>query len=227
MRLSGAWGAAWRRLVRREAVHALARERGVSVSDDELQAAVDAYRRARGLHGAERTRRWLAAEGLTLVDLERACEGELLEARLRDRLPASAVEALFEEERARYERFRLRIARVEGEEKARELVRQLEEGEPFEALAREHSVDRSAPLGAALGWRERHELPEALAEAVAGAEPGALLGPLPAEGAYAILRVEERRPAELTPDLARRLRGRLLDRDLARVLGRQAVAAGA
>ncbi len=55
---------------------------GWTVSTAELQAAADAFRRRLGLESAERTREWLAAQGLSLREFEAALERRLVSVRL-------------------------------------------------------------------------------------------------------------------------------------------------
>ncbi|MEU7829852.1 MULTISPECIES: TIGR04500 family putative peptide maturation system protein [unclassified Nonomuraea] len=82
----------------------------VELADGELQEAVDAFRRARGLLTAEQTRAWMDRRCLTEVDLRELVAGELAAARVRERVTAGRVEPYFAEHR---EEFAMaRIARL-------------------------------------------------------------------------------------------------------------------
>lgn len=61
---------------------ALARE-PIELSDEELQQAMDGFRRARRLYTAEETRRWMARRGMTHEQLEEYVGDTALVARLR------------------------------------------------------------------------------------------------------------------------------------------------
>ncbi|MEV5407692.1 TIGR04500 family putative peptide maturation system protein [Thermopolyspora sp. NPDC052614] len=77
-------------------------ESPVELTDEELQEAVDAFRRARGLLTAERTREWLERRCLTETDLRELVTGEAAAARLRERVTAGRAEAYFAGHRAEF-----------------------------------------------------------------------------------------------------------------------------
>ena len=79
------------RLVNAAVVQRVLSERPVSLSAAQLQSAVDAVRRSRGLLTAEATRRWLDERGLTHGGLERLARWEAELAGLRDRVTAGQV----------------------------------------------------------------------------------------------------------------------------------------
>lgn len=85
-------------------------ESPVELTGEELQEAVDAFRRARGLLTAERTRAWLERRCLTEADLRELVAGEAAVARLRERVTAGRAEAYFAEHRAEFDT--ARIARL-------------------------------------------------------------------------------------------------------------------
>ena len=93
------------RLVQQEA-----RQAGLSVPVEDLQAAVDAFRRAHGLHTASATRAWLDGQGLTVGDFEASLEERLLAAKLKHHQTAARADESFAAHRTDFER--LRVARV-------------------------------------------------------------------------------------------------------------------
>ncbi|MBI4615129.1 MAG: hypothetical protein HY720_16060 [Planctomycetes bacterium] len=102
LRLSGRW---WMELVWLSRVFALpemAKESGVAVTDDELQRAVDAYRRALNLHSSADTQAWLEQKGFTLDDVENHVEIYVLEKKLRERIPQPRIEEFFSRNRTNY-----------------------------------------------------------------------------------------------------------------------------
>src|SRR5262245_14901475 len=78
------------RLVQHEA-----RQAGLSVTAEELQAAADAYRRGRGLHTAPATRAWLDRQGLTADDFQAGLQERLLAARLKQHQTAARTDEVF------------------------------------------------------------------------------------------------------------------------------------
>ncbi len=78
------------RLVAATLVQQAIEERSLTLDARELQAAVDAFRRAKGLHTTETTRTWLERQGLALAGLVELARGSALVARLRAQVVAEA-----------------------------------------------------------------------------------------------------------------------------------------
>jgi putative peptide maturation system protein len=76
------------------------------VTDDALQAAVDAFRAAHGLDTAAATEAWLAEHGITLAELEAGLEGQLRLPRLRREVTSGAAD-VFSADPARYDEIQL------------------------------------------------------------------------------------------------------------------------
>ncbi|MEV0585344.1 TIGR04500 family putative peptide maturation system protein [Nonomuraea sp. NPDC050310] len=83
----------------------------LELTDEELQEAVDAFRRARGLLTAASTQDWMDRRGLTQSELEGLVAGEVAIARIRERVTEGKVDAYFEAHRAEFAI--ARIARLE------------------------------------------------------------------------------------------------------------------
>jgi parvulin-like peptidyl-prolyl isomerase len=162
------------------------------VTDADLQQAADRFRHRHGLAGAEQTRQWLAAQGLSVDDFEAVLERDLLVGRFKEHLTQPGVAEHFAAHRERYAQARLRqiVAASEGE--ARELLAQLtDEGRDFAELAREHSRHGPSRLvGGSLGVVPRHALPAAAAEAVFAARAGAVVGPVATDQGWHLFQVE-------------------------------------
>lgn len=62
----------------------------------------------------------------------------------------------------------------------------------FAEMARQYSEDQSASEGGDLGWFAEGSMVEAFGDAVFGAEPGTLVGPIRSEFGYHLIRVEAR-----------------------------------
>jgi hypothetical protein len=187
------------RLVREEA-----RGAGLSVAVEELQAAADAFRRRRGLDGADATHRWLAEQGMSVDDFEAMLEDDLLGPRLKQHLTDGRVEEYFSAHRTVLEQVLLTTVFAGRDDLAAELASQVrDEGRDLGEAAREHG------LTAIERWRSLGELGGALEWAVAGAAVGDLVGPVETPRGLALVVVHERRAAELTPDLRRRIQDTL------------------
>jgi parvulin-like peptidyl-prolyl isomerase len=85
----------------------------------------------------------------------------------------------------------------QAQEQAQDIVKQLADGADFAELARQHSGDRSAADGGDLGYRHRGMLPQGIETVVDNMAPGAISEPLRLLEGLAILRMTERRPAQL------------------------------
>jgi putative peptide maturation system protein len=75
----------------------------VAISGEELQAAVDAVRRRRGLVTAEQTRQWMGKTGMTHRALEVLATRIAVLAKLRDRVAGGRVETFFAERAADFD----------------------------------------------------------------------------------------------------------------------------
>jgi hypothetical protein len=193
------------RLVQQEA-----RQAGLSITAENLQAAVDAFRRAHGLHTTSATRAWLDGQGLTVGDFEAGLEERLLAAKLKHHRTAAPADESFAAHRTDFER--LRVARVVTgrDDLARELASQVrDEGRDLEDVAREHG------LPVARGRLFRRDLPGPLAKALATAQSGELVGPVGAPEGFALLVIEECRPAELDSATRQRIQDELFESWLA------------
>jgi peptidyl-prolyl cis-trans isomerase C len=113
--------------------------------------------------------------------------------------PVEPVEAeqyfrTHESEFALPERLRLHHILVAGEAEARRIEGRLAAGEDFAALARELSLDPSAPAGGDQGEIAVEDLP-AFAQAVARLAPGEVSDPVRASDGWHLFRLDERLPA--------------------------------
>lgn len=97
LRITGQFDTINRNVTMRAMACAAAAREGISVSDDELQQAADAFRSRQGLYKAGDTRAWLAMNRLTADDLEEFVGAELLIRKFKDSLarktpPAEVVQ---------------------------------------------------------------------------------------------------------------------------------------
>jgi parvulin-like peptidyl-prolyl isomerase len=177
---------------------------GLTADAPALQAAADAFRRRHGLLSAADTHAWLRRQNLSLPDFEARLEQQLVAEKFRDHLTADAVEQAFAAHRAGFERLRLLQVVLPREDAARELLSQVrDDGRELAEAARDH--------GAAATRVEifRGQLPSPLGEALAGAPARKVVGPVALPEGFALMLVEEVKPAELDAVTRERIREEL------------------
>jgi putative peptide maturation system protein len=179
----------------------LARE-PITLSDAELQEALDRFRAAKKLFKADDTLRWLERHGMTHESLERHVANQALLVRLRDRIAASGVEEYFRQHPGDFDTARVARLEVADERRARALAEQIRAGRlDFSAAAERcffEAAERGTPPKAGLlAVIERRQAAPALREPLFAAAPGQLIGPVPTETGHALLRVLAIVPARL------------------------------
>jgi parvulin-like peptidyl-prolyl isomerase len=179
-----------------------ARQAGLAATVEELQAAADSFRRTHGLDSAASARAWLAAQGLSENDFEAAREQDVLTAKLRSHVTTAAVDRTFAADRAKFERLRLAQLLLGREDLARELASQVrEEGRDLADVAREQGLH----LVRVERFRKEVNGP------VASAGAGQLVGPVGTPRGFALVLVEECRPAELDAATRQRIQDELFE----------------
>ncbi|OCX61700.1 peptidylprolyl isomerase [Thioclava sp. SK-1] len=85
---------------------------------------------------------------------------------------------------------------VATEEEAADLTKQIQDGADFTELAKEHSTDGAADNGGDLGWFGLDMMVQPFADAVAGMEPGDVVGPVQTEYGWHVVKLIETRVAD-------------------------------
>jgi peptidyl-prolyl cis-trans isomerase C len=128
---------------------------------------------------------------------ERILGDMLVESVVADAVNENAIRGLYQEQ--------LKLAKRSEEIHARQIVlstqaeaeavrKMAQSGASFEALAMEKSTDAATRFnGGDMGYFTTDVMPEAYAGALKTAKPGQLIGPIPVEGGFALLKVEDRR----------------------------------
>jgi putative peptide maturation system protein len=161
----------------------------VELSDDELQAAMDAFRRARKLHKAADTHRWMQRRGVTYQELERIATSEATIQKLRDNLVASRVGDYFEAHTCSFDTAHFVHLAMRHEVGAQELCEQLRGGaiDFFETAQNLFVAKQStAPVFRAV---QRRDTPEEFRAELFQSAAGSVLGPVRDEDGYALVRV--------------------------------------
>lgn len=156
--------------------------------------------------------RWLATQRLNYVQFRNQIAKRLQLAQFKNALTAPKVEEYFTQNKALLDRVILSRIVVAEQDLAEELMRQiLDDGRPFEVVAREHSIASDRLFNGMMGIFALRDLPEPIRDAVVGAQPGDRLGPVAFEGRYNLLRVEGWQPASLEGTLKEQLQDRVFE----------------
>jgi parvulin-like peptidyl-prolyl isomerase len=190
---------------------------GLSVSSDELRAAVERLKQQYGLSTEQQFNESLQKSGLTRADMEARLRDTILmnkvfsrELRGREDLTDKELRERYDREKEHYrlpERARLReivILKPENAaalEQAREHVQQIatqaRSAADFALLAKTASQTPTKDKGGDLGEVARGELLPELDKAVFNSTAGTVIGPIEAKTAWHILKVEQRLPSEV------------------------------
>ncbi len=176
---------------------------GDDLTDAELQAAMDAFRRARGLITARQVEEWMAERGLTHGRLEQLVTVEANLAELRRRVAGDQVEGYFAEHRGDLDRVRVVRIRYADRTAAATAADRLRAGADPAALATE------AALAGLATARIEGVLREELSSAEAG--PGSVLGPDQIDGGFWVTAVLAVEPATLDDSTRQLVERRVFD----------------
>jgi parvulin-like peptidyl-prolyl isomerase len=173
---------------------------GITVSDEELQAAGDTFRLEHKLLGASETLAWLQEQRITVEDWTQGIRVALLTKKLKEHLFGDAVDAHYMSNRNDYKRVALSQILVGDLIEARKVTYAIrEEKASFCALALEYSKGKqSKENGGFVGVRFLSELMPEIAQAISEAKECEVIGPIQIKLGYHILRIEKWFPAELS-----------------------------
>ena len=128
---------------------------------------------------------------------ERILGDMLVENEVNGRINDQRVDALYQEQlrlARTSEEIRVRLILSRTRPEAEAVVGLLNQGAAFAAVAQERSIDEATRFsGGDLGYSTLDVMPEAYANALRAAPPGATVGPFQTEAGWAVLRVEDRR----------------------------------
>jgi len=165
----------------------------VDLSDQELQLAMDSFRRARKLYKAEDTYSWMERRGITHQQLERFAGNQATIAKLVDRLVANRVQDHFDKHSADFDTACIARFRLSDEMSAVETSEKIRSGEVTFFDAAQYGFVAAKPsqrfTGDLFSVVRRREAPAEIRESLFGSAPGSILGPIREEGGYAIIRV--------------------------------------
>lgn len=172
---------------------------GITVSDEELQAAGDAFRQEHKLLGASETLAWLSGQRITVEDWSQGIRVALLTKKLKEHLFGDTVDAHYMSNRNDYKRVALSQILVRDLTEALKVTYTIrEENASFCALALEYSKGKqSKENGGFVGICFIAKLMPEIAEAISEAKEGEVIGPVQTRFGHHIIKIEKWFPAEL------------------------------
>lgn len=203
----------WASDVKREAV-----AQGLIGEGEPLDPASDLFRRMmeevidQKLLAAEARKRKLdkdpAAQRRLAAAQDRVLGDMLVESAVSDAVTENNIRGLYEEQQKLARRsmeIRARQIVLASAAEAEQVKKLLAAGAAFEALAMERSRDAATRFnGGDLGYFTTDVMPEAYEQALNGARVGQLVGPVPVENGFALVRVEDVREEQpISLDAAR------------------------
>lgn len=173
---------------------------GITVSDEELQAAGDAFRLRHKLLGSSETLAWLSGQRITVEDWSQGIRVALLTKKLKEHLFGDAVDAHYMSNRNDYKRVALSQIIVRDLTDALKVTYAIrEENASFCTLALEHSKGKqSKEHGGFLGICFIAKLMPEIAQTISEAKECEVIGPIQTRFGYHIIRIEKWFPAELS-----------------------------
>jgi hypothetical protein len=171
----------------------LCEQLGITISDEELQVAGDAFRMEHKLLSVAKTQTWLSEQQITLDDWSQGIRINLLTKKLKEHLFGATVDVHYISNREHYRRAALSQILVVDLSDAFKIAQILREGNAsFCALALEYSKGKqSQERGGFVGIQFLAELLPELAQALSEAKAGEIIGPIHTKLGYHILRVEK------------------------------------
>ncbi|MFN6478195.1 peptidylprolyl isomerase [Nostoc sp. DedQUE07] len=173
---------------------------GLTVTDEELQTAGDAFRLEHKLLGVSETLAWLQQQRITVDDWSKGTRLELLTKKLKEYLFGDAVDGHYLSNRNDYQRVALSQILVSDLTEAKKIIYAIKESnESFCALALEYSKGKqSKQNGGFVGIRFLSELIPEIVQAISQAKEGEVIGPINTKLGYHILRIEKWFPVEFS-----------------------------
>jgi parvulin-like peptidyl-prolyl isomerase len=192
----------YQRILQKKVIDKAAKERGLTVTPEEIQAEGDKLRREKRLERAADTIAWLAEQMISVEDLEAGICDRLLSKKLAKFLFSKDVNKVFVQNKLQFDQIILYQIIVEDSKLAQELFYQVEEGEiSFFDAAHFYDIDENRRhLCGCEGQVYRWGLKPDIAVAVFSAKPGSVIRPIQTDLGYHLFMVEKFIPAELTAE---------------------------
>lgn len=200
-----------KRLVHAALIREALNQEPVTLTDEDLQRALNAFRRTHRLLKAADMHRWMAERGLTQEKLECLVIEHAQIAALRDRVTAGRVEEYFESHRADFDTVSIAQFAVSDPGEAQRIAAQIRTGaiDFDEAAERCFLTGRSIPIEHFAAIRRGQAVPEL--HPVFSAEPNSVLGPIRSGETSTIIRVLSITPASLDSPTRSKIQDKLFE----------------
>jgi parvulin-like peptidyl-prolyl isomerase len=179
----------------------LAKQKGLSVSDADIDKAIAEQKKDRSGKAVPESdwQKMLEFKGVTEAELRDSLRTSLLPAALFETFK-SQVKATDQDLLATYDQVKARrivinkLPEAPAKAKLQKIVEEIKKGADFAAMAMEKSTDSATRFnGGDMGYFATDVMPEAYAKALKSAKRGQLIGPVAVDDGYALLKVEDRR----------------------------------
>lgn len=201
LKLSGQFEGLIEQLVRDRLTVQAAKKAGIRVTEQEIQERADQFRRARGLHRAADTNKYLDALHVSLDEFEAFISDSLYQERMLQQVCSEqAVQSYFKLNSPKFDSIEVSHMVLDSEGKAKEMVSVLtDDPESFAEMAREHSIAPTREAGGRIGKVLRGALRTDIEAKVFNAAVGEVLGPFASadRSTFELFRVDARQPAQL------------------------------
>jgi parvulin-like peptidyl-prolyl isomerase len=200
-------------LIHQQIVEAYADEKGIEVSQDEIDAQFDGLVAQVG--GQQAFDAQIRRSGATMADVEDLVRQQILRQKVADAVAAEQVSdeqlmQAYEDRVAEFTQVRVSHILVRTKQEAKDILKKATP-ETFAKLARKFSKDPgSAPQGGDLGLQRPTDLVEPFGQATLDIPVGEVGGPVKTEFGYHLIYVQDRETApfeEVRPQLLAEVRG--------------------
>lgn len=175
----------------------LQRREDLGISPAVTEQAVIDFRLQNQLTDPQQFQDWLASNGIDYTTFHNQVTSSFKLTKLKAQITEPKIPEYFIERKVFLDRVVLSRIIVDNRELAEELSSQLEDGAPFEDLAREYSIAEDRIVNGMMGPVSRGAMPDVLRAAVDSVSPRKVLEPLELEGRWILFRVEQFLPASL------------------------------
>jgi parvulin-like peptidyl-prolyl isomerase len=212
------------RVLQQRIIDQIAQEKGITVTESEIQAEADRRRYENRLYRASDTFAWLSDQLITAEEWETGIRDALITEKLSQHLFSNPdIEKFFAENQLDFDQVLLYRIVVPYEKLAKEISYAIQEEEiSFYEAAHLYDVDpkRQKTCGYE-GLFYRWNLKPDISALVFSSDPGKILGPVTIDQASHLLMVEEFVPAELTPERYKEIQNRMFNEWLSTELNYQ------
>lgn len=189
------------RLVNTCLIHEELDRQPITLSDAELQEAMNRFRASKKLFKAEDTLRWMESHGMSHEKLQSYVAETAIVPKLRDRVAEGHIDDYFRDHARDFDSVWIARFEVADRRQASELAEQIRAGRQDFMAAAEKVLFRTAQHGVApaslYAMIERRDAAPEFREQLFASAPGQLVGPSEGPNGFALMRVLAVQPAQM------------------------------